>query len=187
MWGRPVIEFCTYKRRREEIDALTEAVRHNLEYDGLSPSRDILVVVLGIGHEAAKLRAEVTQHLMDHGVRIFTPGALECDVIEPKYPAFNANNFWCDGGVTVSQIHRAKGNEAEMVHVVGFDLMARDEGSVNLRNGLFVALTRSRGWARLSGVGGYPMCDEMKKVLDAGDSFTFTFSRAPTRNVGDEG
>ena len=38
------------------------------------------------------------------------------------------------------------GNEAEMVHVVGFDLIARDEESVNLRNGLFVALTRSRGW-----------------------------------------
>lgn len=85
---------------------------------------------------------------MRSGVRTFTPGALECDVISPKHPEFNANNFWRDGGVTVSQIHRAKGNEAEMVHVVGFDLVARDEDSVNLRNGLFVALTRSRGWAR---------------------------------------
>lgn len=73
-----------------------------------------------------------------------------------------------------------------MVHVVGFDLVARDEGSVNLRNGLFVALTRSRGWARLSGVGEHAMCDEMRRVLAAGDSFTFTFSRAPQRDYGDE-
>jgi superfamily I DNA and RNA helicase len=187
VWGSPVIEFRTYKTRREELDALTEAIRHNLEYDGLSPSRDILVIVLGPRYEAAKLRVEVAQHLKDHGVRIFTPGAVECDVIEPKYPAFNANNFWCDGGVTVSQVHRAKGNEAEMVHVVGFDLVARDEGSVNLRNGLFVALTRSRGWARLSGVGEQPMCEEMRSVLSAGDTFTFTFSRAPQRDFGDEG
>jgi superfamily I DNA and RNA helicase len=187
VWGTPVIEFHTYKTRHEEFDALAEAVRHNLGYDGLSPSRDILVVVLGSGREAARLRAEVAQHLMGRGVRIFTPGALECDVIRPKYPDFNANNFWRDGGVTVSQIHRAKGNEAEMVHVIGFDLVARDEGSVNLRNGLFVALTRSRGWARLSGVGEHPMCDEMTRVLAAGDTFTFTFSRAPQRGYGDEG
>ncbi len=89
--------------------------------------------------------------------------------------------------MTVSQIHRAKGNEAEMVHVVGFDLVARDEGSVNLRNGLFVALTRSRGWARLSGVGEHSMCEEMRRVLSAGDSFTFTFSRPPQRDFGDDG
>jgi superfamily I DNA and RNA helicase len=187
VWGGPVIEFSTYKTRREELDALAEAIRHNLEYDGLPPSRDILVVVLGADYEAAKLRAEVAQHLMRRGVRIFTPGALECDVIWPEYPASNPNNFCCDGGVTVSQIHRAKGNEAEMVHVVGFDLVAREEGSVNLRNGLFVALTRSRGWARLSGVGEYPICEEMRRVLAAGDSFTFTFSRAPQRDYGDEG
>ena len=81
----------------------------------------------------------------------------------------------------------AKGNEAEMVHVVGFDLVARDEGSVNLRNGLFVALTRSRGRARLSGVGEYVMCDEMRSVFATSDTFTFTFSRAPRRAFGDEG
>ncbi len=125
--------------------------------------------------------------MMDRGVRIFTPGALECDVIWPKYPDFNANNFWRDSGVTVSQIHRAKGNEAEMVHVVGFDLVARDEGSITLRNGLFFALTRSRGWARLSGVGKHTMSEEMWRILAAGDSFTFTFSRAPRRDYGDEG
>jgi superfamily I DNA and RNA helicase len=187
VWGGSVIEFRTYKTRREELDALAEAVHHNLEYDGLSPSRDILVVVLGADYEAAKLRAEVARHLMGRGVRIFTPGALECDVIEPKYPAFNANNFWRDGGVTVSQIHRAKGNEAEMVHVIGFDLVARDEGSVNLRNGLFVALTRSRGWARLSGVGEHPICEEMRRALAASDTFTFTFTRPPQRDFGEEG
>lgn len=80
VWAAPVIEFHTYKSRREELDALTEAIRHNLEYDGLSPSRDILIIVLGPRYEAAKLRVEVAQHLMDHGVRIFTPGAVEGNV-----------------------------------------------------------------------------------------------------------
>lgn len=109
----------------QSLYALAEAIRHNLSYDGLSPSRDIMVVVLGSGREAARLRTEVAEHLVSRGVRTFTPGALECDVISPKHPHSNANNFWRDGGVTVSQIHRAKGNEAEMVHVVGFDLIAR--------------------------------------------------------------
>jgi superfamily I DNA and RNA helicase len=68
----------------------------------------------------------------------------------------------------------------------GFDLVARDESNVNLRNGLFVALTRTRGWVRLSGVGEYPMCDEMRQVIAAGNSFTFTFDRPIKRNVEDD-
>lgn len=37
-----------------------------------------------------------------------------------------------------------------MVYVVGADLVASNEGNIQLRNQLFVGLTRSKGWAKLS-------------------------------------
>jgi superfamily I DNA and RNA helicase len=72
-----------------------------------------------------------------------------------------------------------------MVYVLGFDHVARNESDVNFRNQLFVALTRARGWANLSGVGSYPMYEEMRKVIASGESFTFTYKRPPKRDIGD--
>jgi superfamily I DNA and RNA helicase len=90
-----------------------------------------------------------------------------------------------EGGVTVSRVPRAKGNEADMVYVVGFDNVARNESDVSLRNQLFVALTRTRGWATLSGVGNYPMYEEMQRVIQSGDTFTFTYKRPLKRDIAE--
>lgn len=60
---------------------------------------------------------------------------------------------------------RAKGNEADMVYVVGLDNVAKDESNLQLRNQLFVALTRAKGWVKLSGVGSYPLYEEIWRVM----------------------
>ena len=72
-----------------------------------------------------------------------------------------------------------------MVYVIGFDKVARNENDLNHRNQLFVALTRARGWASLSGVGNYSMYSEMQRVITSGDPFTFTYKRPPKRDIGD--
>ncbi|MHC5732134.1 MAG: ATP-binding domain-containing protein, partial [Nostoc sp.] len=98
---------------------------------------------------------------MSHNLDIFIPSALEPNIVNPTFPNTNANNFWHEGAVTVSRIHRAKGNEANMVYIVGLDNIAKDESNIKLRNQLFVALTRSRAWVNLSGVNGnYPFYEE---------------------------
>lgn len=88
--------------------------------------------------------------------------------------------------MTVSRIHRAKGNEANMVYVVGFDLVAKDEANISLRNQVFVGLTRARCWANLSGIGQYPMYEEMNEVIKSGDTFIFTFKRQPKHDVSED-
>jgi superfamily I DNA and RNA helicase len=186
VWDKPVLEFKIYDSRLEEFTALAQEIRHNIDNDGLQPSKDILVVVLGSTYEAMQLETHVASFLIDQGIKIFIPSALNCNVLKPRYPNHDPNKFWCEGGVTVSRIHRAKGNEADMVYVVGFDNVAKDEGNITLRNQVFVALTRSRGWAKLSGVGFYPMCDEMNRVISSGDTFNFTFKRPPRRDIGTE-
>lgn len=185
LWGKSVLEFQTYSSREAEITALAENIMHNIVHDGLNPSRDILVLVLGSTYEAMELETYVASFLITQEIDVYIPTALKLNDLSPQYPNHNPDKFWCDGGVTVSRITRAKGHEADMVYVVGFDNVARNESDVNFRNQLFVALTRARGWANLSGVGNYPMYEEMGKVIASGESFTFTYKRPPKRDIGD--
>jgi uncharacterized protein YjbI with pentapeptide repeats len=120
---------------------------------------------------------------MSQGIDIYIPSTLDCNILIPDPENHDPNKFWCEGGVTVSRIHRAKGNEADLVYVVGLDQVAKDESNLQLRNQLFVALTRAKGWVKLSGLGAYPMYEEMWRVIQSGDSFTFTFRRPPQREI----
>nr|WP_041781209.1 pentapeptide repeat-containing protein [Allocoleopsis franciscana] len=184
LWEGSVLEFVAYRSRQEELSALAQNILYNLRHDGLKPSREILVIVLGSGFEAMKLETTVAEFLISQGIDIYIPSTPDCNILQTDKEQRNPNKFWCEGGVTVSRIHRAKGNEAEMVYVVGLDNVAKDESNLQLRNQLFVALTRAKGWVKLSGIGSYPMYEEMWRVMRSGDTFTFTFRRPPQREIG---
>jgi len=185
LWGEPVLEFETYDSRQEEMTALSEKIMHNLCHDDLKHSRDILVIVLGSTYEAMELENNVASFLIEQGIDIYIPTALELNELKPQWPHINHDRFWMEGGVTISRVPRAKGNEADMVYVVGLDNVARNESEVSLRNQLFVALTRSRGWVSISGVGEYPLYEEMQRVIECGDTFTFTHKRPLKRDIGE--
>ncbi len=193
IWQKPVLQFKTFETREAKLKALAQNLKYNIEHDGLQPSRNILVVVLGSNRdEATELQDRVALVLMNKGIPIYIP-----ILINKRIPIYiptarniddlerdnkNRDPFWHDQRVTISLIHRAKGNEADMVYVVGFDQIAKNESKIKLRNAIFVALTRARGWAVLSGIGEYPMYEEMRQVIDSGDRFTFTYRR-PSRNL----
>ena len=69
---------------------------------------------------------------MERGVNIYIPTALEKNIVYFKNPNENKDKFWHDNAVTISRIHRAKGNEADMVYIVGLDEVAENEGDVSL-------------------------------------------------------
>jgi superfamily I DNA and RNA helicase len=184
LWDGSVLEFVAFRDRQDELTALAQNILYNLRYDGLKPSREILVIVLGAGFEAMKLETAVAEFLISQGIDIYIPSTPDCNILQTDKQQRNPNKFWCEGGISVSRIHRAKGNEAEMVYVVGLDNVAKDESNLQLRNQLFVALTRAKGWVKLSGIGSYPMYEEMWRVMQSGDTFTFTFRRPPQREIG---
>ncbi len=65
------------------------------------------------------------------------------------------DHFWQPDSIACTGIYRAKGNEAAMVYVVNAD-ECHTTGNVNasrLRNILFTAITRSKAWVRITGVG----------------------------------
>ncbi|MBW4620274.1 MAG: pentapeptide repeat-containing protein [Cyanosarcina radialis HA8281-LM2] len=183
LWAGELIELETYQTRQEELTALATNIRHNLERDGLQPSQEILVVVLGSYFEAMNLETQVASFLIAQGINIFIPGTSAANILQPDPENRNPNKFWCDRSITVSRIHRAKGNEAEMVYIVGLDNVAKNESNITLRNQLFVALTRSKAWVKLSGIGKYSLYEEMRRVINSGDTFTFTYNRQPRREI----
>ncbi|QDV69028.1 hypothetical protein Poly24_27420 [Rosistilla carotiformis] len=108
--------------------------------DGLTPE-DILVVSVDDRNAKAYL-SSVEMGLMKK--------KISCNNLHSD--SFGIQDFAKDGRVTLATVHKAKGNEAFMVYVVGVDaVMYRP--NVNKRNKLFTAMTRAKGWVRVSGEG----------------------------------
>ncbi|MEY3328614.1 MAG: hypothetical protein RLZZ115_1497 [Cyanobacteriota bacterium] len=183
LWKKPLIEFEAYHSRSDELIDLSDRLIYNLKIDGLRPSREILIIVLGIGWEAIQLQTYIANFLIQQGIDIFIPGTSDCNILKPSYHNAHGNQFWCEGGVTISRIHRAKGQGADMVYIVGLEQVAIAENNLNFRNQLFVAMTRSRGWLRLSGLGSYPFYEEVSQVIKSGNTFTFPRLFSPQRDI----
>jgi len=171
----PLITYQDHATREQELDDLVRRLRRDLGEEGLQPSRHLLIVTLGeYGHDKV-VQGQVAGALRRAGIDYYAPGALEVNQPPPEKRA-DPNRFWMPGAVTVTTIHRAKGNEADSVYVVGLDQVARNEAEVTLRNHLFVAMSRSRGWLHLSGAGlsatGFEA--EIGRVLAGGNSLTFS-------------
>ncbi|MCD0175536.1 NERD domain-containing protein [Deinococcus sp. 14RED07] len=180
----PLIDFRTHTSRNEELAALTRNVRHALEVEGLSLDRQLVIC---LGRYPDRTIEAAFAALRREGLDVYVAGNLRGNVPPTQnWREKNPNGFRLPGHLTVTNVTRAKGNEADMVHIVGLDEVAAQEGSVTMRNQLFVALSRSRGWIHLSGTG-VPASfrEEVEAVLRSGESITFTMSRAK-RNLTDQ-
>lgn len=77
---------------------------------------------------------------------------------------FSVNDFQVENKVTLSTIHKAKGNEAYSVYIVGMDALFPHDRNVRERNMLFTAMTRSKGWLTMTGSGS--QAESWKKEID---------------------
>ena len=88
--------------------------------------------------------------------------------------------FYQEESITCTGIYRAKGNEAAMVYVIDADECYSGTANLaHLRNCLFTAITRSKAWVRVTGVGTNmkELREEFKQIQD--NNFTLCF-RYPT-------
>ena len=182
-----LVTFQHYSTRAAELNALVKSIQHDLSAGGLQPSRHLLIVVPGLEGQPYGLQREVFQALRAAGISVYLPGNKDVNMPKQKWPNTDPNGFWRDGAVTVSPVMQAKGNEADVVYVVGVDHVAAQEDSIKLRNQLFVGISRSRGWVHLSGAGlsGNPLAGEIERVIAAGDTLHFVY-RQPRRQLDDQ-
>jgi superfamily I DNA and RNA helicase len=155
-----VLKTLLFNNSDEEISWVANSIKKNITEEKINPE-DILVVCLDTNYYreyAYKLEME----LRELGIKLFHEN--------------NSNKFKLSGYVTYSGIRRAKGNEAAIVYVLGFDWVNRGVDVIHRRNIAFTAMTRCKGWCYLTGVGkdAEVLFKEFDKILQDSESIKFT-------------
>lgn len=140
-----LVRFITFRNGDEQTDWLTEAIAENLSKDEL---RHDDIMVINPDPISTRLNVEpVRSRLKELGIRSHLAG-VDTD----------PNTFFRPGkaSVTLTGIHRAKGNEAGMVYIINAqDCHSAVRNLASIRIGLFTAITRSKAWVRVLGFGEY--------------------------------
>lgn len=147
-----------FESRAREIKWIAERVAKDIHEEGLPPS-EVMIVPLGASYESLGNRIQGTLQENEVGSNCVWNG--------------DDKEFAREGEVTISNIHRAKGNEAMSVYVVGVDAVAdksRYGATVQRRNEAFVAISRSRGWCTITGSEPNreaPILNELEQVIES--------------------
>lgn len=135
----------------EECKFVADQIIASLESDLLP--EDITVVSLDDRH-ARLYFDEITRLLSISDVKTFN------HLIAPS----TNTEFSKKGHITLTTVYRAKGNESGSVYIIGVDSVFRNKDSITERNKLFTAMTRTKAWLTITGVGA--PAHDFKKELD---------------------
>lgn len=125
-----------------QYDWIAKQIKKNIDEDELD-SDDILVIFPSVMSAKSQYQ-KFAQHLNRYSISSMMAGVTD-----------DRDIFRIPGKVSCSAIYRAKGNEAPMVYVVNSDYCYEGVELIKLRNTIFTAITRSRAWVRICGVGSY--------------------------------
>jgi superfamily I DNA and RNA helicase len=138
-----LIQFEVFDTPEAQTAWLVEEIKTNLTKDELIP--DDIVVINPDPFKTQEAVGNARRMLMQMGINSNLAGVTTITDV-----------FTEPGTVTFTGIFRAKGNEAAMVYVMNAQdcfgaLLPRDVA--RFRNRLFTAITRSKAWVRVIGVG----------------------------------
>lgn len=134
-----LIQFRKFDTAEQEAEWIVNDIERNLKEEELR-YQDIMII-----HPDPRVTKSYVSHirimLMERNIRSHIVGVQT-----------TPDDFFQEDSIAVSQIYRAKGNEAAMVYLVNADLCARGVNLSRKRNILFTAITRSKAWVRVSGL-----------------------------------
>lgn len=164
-----LIQFRVFDSKDEQDDWIAQQISHNLEEDELR--HDDLVVINTDPLTTRDNLGAIRKRLFELNIASHLAG-VEGD----------PDVFFREGteSVTFTGIHRAKGNEAGMVYIANaHECHSRLRNLARVRNRLFTAITRSKAWVRVAGVG--PEMAELTREFEEviAKEFTLDF-RYPT-------
>jgi superfamily I DNA and RNA helicase len=148
----------------DEIEWVVQDVIQLIEEEDVLPE-DILITYLW-PYEVREERVPYIEEML--GTRISAESKGANDSIVHNYNEEvkrqgNQAEFSVPGNVTLSGVHYVGGNEANVVYVMGAEFASQDatqeqyrgdswrEQHVEARNKAFVAITRTKGWCRITG------------------------------------
>lgn len=146
----------------QEYKWVSNQIRKNIEEDELDP--DDILVIFPDTYSARLQYTEFRKYLIANDINSNLVGV-----------ATSRDTFKTEGCVTCSHIYRAKGNESPMVYILNADYCAQNIELRKVRNILFTAITRSRAWVRICGVGEGidTIMEESNQCIEKGYSLSF--------------
>ncbi|WP_045395132.1 DEAD/DEAH box helicase [Vibrio campbellii] len=147
-----------------EIAHIANQVIYDIQNEGLLPE-DILVICMD-DRRCGNYFNLLTDMLLLHGVQTNNIHANK----------YSIKDFQVKGRVTLSTVHKAKGNEAYSVYIMGCDYVCHNLNTRN-RNLLFTAMTRTKGWLSLTGYGSSPtqLFDEITNAKNNSPRIEFNY------------
>lgn len=128
-----------YDNIENECASIARMISEDITVENLIPT-DICVICLSTS-QAGKYFSRIELYLQNRGINSFNL----------LYSSANDLSFTKEGCVTLSTTNKAKGNEKGAVYVCGVDAVFSSPNNVVLRDILFTAMTRTKGWLTLTG------------------------------------
>lgn len=175
--GFPFIGFNgAFASKRQEYETLAATIDKMIHEDYLDPMRQVLIIPLDFSKENLQIMAE---ELVKKKINYYKVTAPVKNLVD--FQSFHAilDKFREEYCVTISSIARAKGNESDVVFVTDLEKVAQNEADITLRNKVFIATTRTRGLVQISGIGEYPLYNEVRQVIGGGETIRFTYQGRP--------
>ncbi|MEU7769857.1 ATP-binding domain-containing protein [Micromonospora taraxaci] len=162
-----LVQFHIFDTAREQNEWVAEQISHNLTHDELT--HDDIVVINPDPLTTRRSVGPIRKLLADRGISSHIAGV---DTVADVFFRSDSES------VTFTGVYRAKGNEAGMIYVVNAE--ESYDAAVNLariRNRLFTAITRSKAWVRVVGVGPSMrrLAAEYQAVRDANFELRFRY------------
>lgn len=140
-----------FATKEQEYAWIVNQIKKNIEEDELEP--DDILVIFPNAWEAKNHYAAFRKVLIAAGISSIMPSVN-----------VDRDTFSQTGSITCTHIYRAKGNEKPMVYLADAEYGCLQSEIVQARNVLFTAITRSRAWIRISGIGNG--MDRIKKEIE---------------------
>ena len=153
-----IIDFLCYEDANEMEKALLNMIKDDLENQQLLP-RDIMIIDMDtFGYSKNFMSLKFTQATLNLELANNSYFENQNDIKVYKYDihtsgAASPEDFFRDDSIVYSSVRRAKGNETFMVYILNAQKCVNSLQRRTDRNGLFTAITRSKGWVRVLGYG----------------------------------
>ena len=153
-----IIEFLGYDDEKSMYRELLSMIKTDLEVDKLLP-RDVMIIDMDtFGYDQNRRRLSVIKDGFNDEVAWDDDLNYNEDKEVYKFDlhtagAANPEDFFRDDSIVYASVRRAKGNETYMVYIVNAQKCVNSLRRRSDRNGLFTAITRSKGWVRVLGHG----------------------------------
>lgn len=125
--------------QKAELKQVADEIANLVQVEGVRPEH---IIVTSLKARPKEMFMNLQRLLHYRNVDSSIPGLVQ-----------SAWAFGIEDKVTLSTIRRVKGNEAPIVFIVGFESLYDYVDQIENRNKAFTALSRSKGWLRISGVG----------------------------------